>query len=278
MSHALAKSKSSKRKIYSKNCVHFLESEEKENKSFLYFFHSCRMLNQNLRNVKFIPKIVYIFSNPKKKKTNLFYIFFFIFVTFILAKSKFSKRKIYSKYRIHLLEFEETARYRRRSNGSGYLSFPFGRHQIFGTAIPHELWIISWQTSYIPRGSSIFSLANFNESRIIEIPTISCNWQRIKLPHIRPSPRKRLLSLSFLENMDMEIKPKTLSVFRKKKNLFAKFHKKLGKKRWNSYSRYGNIAVPHFPIFFQKIWMKIKPKTLSVFKKKKNSSQNFVKN
>ena len=216
-------------------------------------------LNQNLRNVKFIPKIVYTFSNPRKKKTNLFYIFF-ILVTFILAKSKSSKRKIYSKYRIHLLEFEETARYRRRSNGSGYLSFPFGRHQIFGTAIPRELWIISWQTSYIPRGSSIFSLANFNESRIIEIPTISCNWQRIKLPHIRPSPRKRLLSLSFLENMDMEIKPKILSVFKKKKNLFAKFHKKLGKN--SSYSRYG---VPHSPIFFQKIWMKTKPKTLSVF-------------
>ena len=163
---------------------------------------------------------------------------------------------------VYLLGFEETARYRRRSNGSGYLSFPFGRHQIFGTAIPHELWIISWQTSYIPRGSSIFSLANFNESRIIEIPTISCNWQRIKLPHIRPSPRKRLLSLSFLENMDMEIKPKTLSVFRKKKNLFAKFHKKLGKKSWSSYS---------------KIWMKSKSKTLFVFKKK-NSLKNFVKN
>lgn len=36
----------------------------------------------------------------------------------------------------------------------------------------------------------------------------------------------------------MKSKPKTLSVFKKKKNLFAEFSKKLEKKSWSRYSRY----------------------------------------
>lgn len=140
---------------------------KKKNESFLYFFHSLfhtLPLNQNFRSIKFIRNIV----------------------------SSYSKRF-------------ESEKYRNIENDGTEVDICrfLGRHS------PSNFWHSDpalhceslVDKHRIPRGSSIFSLANFNESRIIEIPTISCNWQRIKLPHIRPSPRKRLLSL-FLENMD----------------------------------------------------------------------------
>lgn len=135
-------------------------------------------------------------DTKEKRKTNLFYIFF-IRCTLPLNQNFQSIKFI--RNIVSFRNVSKTTKYRKRWNGSGYLSFPRAPQPVKFLAQRSRvaLWIISWQTSY----SSIFSLANFNESRIIEIPTISCNWQRIKLPHIRPSPRKRLLSL-FLENMD----------------------------------------------------------------------------
>lgn len=140
----------------------------------------------------------------KKKEKRIFFIFFLFVISHLASKSKFSKYKIYSKYRFFSKRFE-SEKYRNIENDGTEVDICrfLGRHS------PSNFWHSDpalhceslVDKHRIPRGSSIFSLANFNESRIIEIPTISCNWQRIKLPHIRPSPRKRLLSL-FLENMD----------------------------------------------------------------------------
>lgn len=97
----------------------------------------------------------------------------FLFFSVVVPKSKPSERKIYSKCLL------ETFRVRGNVEGDRTevdICRFLGRHSEF-LAPRSRVHCESLVDKH--RGSSIFSLANFNEPRIIEIPTISRNWQRI---------------------------------------------------------------------------------------------------
>lgn len=107
-------------------------------------------------------------TEEKKKETNLFYFSQSLFLNQILQK-----RNIYSKCLL------ETFRVRGNVEGDRTevdICRFLGRHSEF-LAPRSRVHCESLVDKH--RGSSIFSLANFNEPRIIEIPTISRNWQRI---------------------------------------------------------------------------------------------------
>lgn len=106
-------------------------------------------------------------TEEKKKETNLFYL------SQSFPKSKPSKRKIYSKCLLETFGVQGNVEGDRTEVD---ICRFLGRHSEF-LAPRSRVHCESLVDKH--RGSSIFSLANFNEPRIIEIPTISRNWQRI---------------------------------------------------------------------------------------------------
>lgn len=130
----------------------------------------------------------------------------FLFFSVVVPKSKPSKRKIYSKCLL------ETFRVRGNVEGDRTevdICRFLGRHSEF-LAPRSRVHCESLVDKH--RGSSIFSLANFNESANHRD---SYNFSQLathQLPHIRPSPRKRLLPL-FLENIDEnQIEDRVISI------------------------------------------------------------------
>lgn len=117
--------------------------------------------------LKFIKTLDVVYRGKEKRNES------FLFFSVVVPKLKPSKRKIYSKCLL------ETFRVRGNVEGDRTevdICRFLGRHSEF-LAPRSRVHCESLVDKH--RGSSIFSLANFNEPRIIEIPTISHNWQRI---------------------------------------------------------------------------------------------------